>query len=53
MLGDMAIAVNPADERYKHLVGRTITHPFCGHKLRVIADEHADMSVGTGVIFEL
>ena len=48
MLGDTAVAVNPADKRYMHLIGRTITHPFCGQKLRVVADEHADMNVGTG-----
>jgi valyl-tRNA synthetase len=49
MLGDTAVAVNPADARYTHLVGKTITHPFCGHKLRIVADEHADMTLGTGV----
>ena len=48
MLGDTAVAVNPKDQRYMHLVGRSITHPFCGHKLIIIADEHADMEVGTG-----
>ncbi|WP_448586703.1 valine--tRNA ligase [Thermaurantiacus sp.] len=50
MLGDTAVAVNPGDDRYRHLVGRTIAHPLTGRELPVIADEWADPSVGSGVV---
>lgn len=51
MLGDTGIAVNPKDERYKHLVGKTATHPFVeGRKLPIVADEYVDMEFGTGAV---
>jgi valyl-tRNA synthetase len=50
MLGDTAVAVNPADERYKSLVGKTIDLPLTGRKIPVIADEHADPLFGTGCV---
>ena len=50
MLGDTAVAVNPADERYKDLVGKTVTLPLVGREIPVIADEYVDMEFGTGVV---
>lgn len=51
MLGDTAVAVHPEDPRYKHLIGKEITHPFVPRKLPIIADsELVDMSFGTGVV---
>ena len=50
MLGDTAIAVHPDDERYAHLVGRTVTLPLVGRELPIIADEHVDPSFGTGAV---
>ncbi len=50
MLGDTAVAVNPNDERYKHLVGKTVVVPFVNREIPVIADEYVDMSFGTGVV---
>jgi valyl-tRNA synthetase len=50
MLGDTAIAVNPRDERYKKLVGKTAILPLVGRKLPVIADEFVDASFGTGMV---
>jgi valyl-tRNA synthetase len=48
MLGDTAIAVHPNDERYKHLHGKYVIHPFVSRKLPVICDEFVDISFGTG-----
>ena len=50
MLGDTAIAVHPDDERYRHLVGTTLPHPFLERKLVVVADEHVDPEFGTGAV---
>ncbi len=50
MLGDTAVAVNPNDDRYKHLVGKTVVVPFVNREIPVIADEYVDMSFGTGVV---
>ncbi len=50
MLGDTAVAVNPADERYKNIVGKTVDLPLTGRKIPVIADEHADPKFGTGCV---
>ena len=50
MLGDTAIAVNPADERYEHLWDKTVTLPLVGRRLTVIRDELADPEFGTGVV---
>ena len=50
MLGDTAVAVNPNDERYKHLVGKTVVVPFVNREIPVIADEYVDMEFGTGVV---
>jgi valyl-tRNA synthetase len=50
MLGDTAIAVHPGDERYTHLVGRTVTLPLVGRQIPIVADEHVDPSFGTGAV---
>ncbi|GER66172.1 valine--tRNA ligase [Weizmannia acidilactici] len=50
MLGDTAVAVHPKDERYQHLIGKTITLPIVGRKIPIIADEYVDMEFGTGAV---
>ena len=50
MLGDTAIAVNPTDERYRHIWDRTVTLPIVGRELKVIRDDLADPEFGTGVV---
>ena len=50
MLGDVAVAVNPADERYAHLVGREVELPLTGRRTPVIADAHVDKTFGTGCV---
>ncbi|MGN0305339.1 MAG: valine--tRNA ligase [Lachnospiraceae bacterium] len=50
MLGDTAVAVNPEDERYKHLVGKTVILPFTGREIPILADSYVDMEFGTGVV---
>ncbi len=50
MLGDTAIAVAPGDERYAHLVGRSVYLPLTGRRIPVVADEHVDPSFGTGAV---
>lgn len=51
ILGDTAVAVNPADERYQAFVGRTVTVPMSGGRtIPVIADEYVDMEFGTGAL---
>ncbi len=50
MLGDCAVAVNPEDERYKHLIGELLDLPLTGRRIPIIADEHADPEFGTGCV---
>ncbi|MFF1873809.1 valine--tRNA ligase [Streptomyces sp. CB03911] len=50
LLGDTAIAVHPEDERYAHLVGRTIALPLTDRRIPVVADEHVDPEFGTGAV---
>ncbi|MDB4141182.1 valine--tRNA ligase [Candidatus Pelagibacter sp.] len=50
MLGDTAIAVNPKDDRFKHLVGKFVTVPIVGKKIKIIEDEYADPEMGTGAL---
>lgn len=50
LLGDTAVAVNPADERYKDLVGKTVILPIVHREIPVIADDYVDMEFGTGVV---
>ncbi|MEA4947178.1 MAG: valine--tRNA ligase [Oscillospiraceae bacterium] len=50
LLGDAAVAVNPEDPRYKDLIGKTCILPLVGREIPIVADEHADMSFGTGAV---
>ena len=50
MFGDMAIAVNPDDKRYKDLIGKNIVLPFVGRKIPILADDYVDMEFGTGCL---
>jgi valyl-tRNA synthetase len=50
LLGDSAVAVNPEDPRYKELIGKTCILPLVGREIPIVADEHADMSFGTGAV---
>jgi len=50
MLGDSAVAVNPEDERYKHLIGQTITLPLANREITIIADDYVDQEFGTGCV---
>jgi valyl-tRNA synthetase len=50
MLGDTGIAVNPDDERYRELVGRTVRHPFDGREIPIVADPLVDRDFGTGAV---
>ena len=50
MFGDMAVAVNPHDDRYKNLIGKNIILPFVGRKIPILADEYVDMEFGTGCL---
>ncbi len=50
LLGDTAVAVNPKDERYKDIIGKTLTLPLVGREIPVVADSYVDMEFGTGVV---
>ena len=50
MLGDTAVAVNPKDKRYKHLIGKTAILPLVGRELPIIADDYVDSEFGTGCV---
>ncbi|MCD8398367.1 MAG: valine--tRNA ligase [Lachnospiraceae bacterium] len=50
LLGDTAVAVNPEDERYTHLVGKMLELPLTGRQIPVIADEYVDKEFGTGCV---
>ena len=50
LLGDMAVAVNPKDKRYKKLIGKTVKLPLTDREIPVIADDYVDMSFGTGCL---
>ena len=50
MLGDTAVAVHPKDERYKHLIGKTVTLPIVGREIEIIADDYVDMEFGSGAV---
>jgi valyl-tRNA synthetase len=50
MLGDVAVMVHPEDERYAHLIGKTVALPLCNREIPVIADEYVDKEFGTGVV---
>jgi valyl-tRNA synthetase len=50
MLGDTAVAVNPADERYKNIVGKTVILPLVNREIPVIADDYVKTDFGTGIV---
>lgn len=50
MLGDTAVAVHPEDERYKHLIGKTITLPLVGREIPIIGDDYVDSEFGSGCV---
>ncbi|MBS4096231.1 MAG: valine--tRNA ligase [Sulfuricella sp.] len=50
LLGDMAVAVHPEDERYKHLVGKHVRLPLCERTIPIIADDYVDKEFGTGCV---
>ena len=50
MLGDVALMVNPNDERYKALVGKSVSLPLVGREIPIIADDYVDLEFGTGVV---
>ncbi len=50
MLGDVAVAVHPDDERYQDLIGKTLTLPIVGRTLQIVADHHADPEKGSGAV---
>ena len=50
LFGDTAVAVNPSDERYKHLIGKNVILPIVNKAIPIIGDEHADPEFGTGCV---
>jgi valyl-tRNA synthetase len=50
MLGDVAVAVDPTDERYQHLVGKLLTLPLCDRAIPIISDSYVDKEFGTGCV---
>jgi len=50
MLGDTAVAVHPEDERYKHLIGKTLVLPILGREIPVIGDEYVEKEFGSGAV---
>src|ERR1043165_8765125 len=49
-MGDVAVCVNPNDERYKHMVGKTVIVPLVNREVPVIADDYVDIEFGTGAL---
>ena len=50
MLGDTGVAVNPEDERYKEIVGKTVILPLVGREIPIVADEYCEIGFGTGAV---
>ena len=50
MLGDTAIVVNPNDDRYKHLIGKSVILPIIGRELPIIGDDYVDIEFGSGAM---
>ncbi|WP_323373309.1 valine--tRNA ligase [Marinicella marina] len=50
LLGDTAVAVNPEDERFQHLIGQQVLLPICNRLIPIVGDEHADPEKGTGCV---
>ncbi|WRP05453.1 valine--tRNA ligase [Rossellomorea aquimaris] len=50
MLGDTAVAVHPEDDRYKHLIGKSVTLPIVGREIPIVGDDYVDMEFGSGAV---
>jgi valyl-tRNA synthetase len=50
MLGDTAVAVHPDDDRYRHMIGKTVALPLTNRRIPIVADEHVDPAFGTGAV---
>ncbi|WP_026581884.1 valine--tRNA ligase [Bacillus sp. J33] len=50
MLGDTAVAVHPEDDRYKHLIGKTVKLPITGREIPIVADDYVEMDFGSGAV---
>lgn len=50
LIGDTAVAVNPNDDRYKHLIGKTCILPIIGRELPIVGDDYVDIELGTGAL---
>ncbi|MDQ0858202.1 valine--tRNA ligase [Bacillus sp. V2I10] len=50
MLGDTAVAVHPEDDRYKHLIGKTVVLPIVGREIPIVGDDYVDMEFGSGAV---
>ncbi|MET0785933.1 MAG: valine--tRNA ligase, partial [Paenisporosarcina sp.] len=50
MLGDTAVAVHPEDNRYKHLIGKSVTLPIIGRQIPIVADDYVDKDFGSGAV---
>jgi len=50
LLGDSGVAVNPNDERYKHLIGKTVMLPLVNREIPIVADDYVDLEFGTGAV---
>ncbi|GKV68804.1 valine--tRNA ligase [Sporosarcina sp. NCCP-2716] len=50
MLGDTAVAVHPEDERYQHLIGKTVKLPIVGREIPIVADDYVEMDFGSGAV---
>ncbi|USK87395.1 valine--tRNA ligase [Peribacillus asahii] len=50
MLGDSGVAVHPEDERYKHLIGKTVILPIVGREIPIVGDDYVDMEFGSGAV---
>ena len=50
MFGDTGVAVHPDDERYKHLIGQTVTLPYTNRQIPIVADRHVDKDFGSGAV---
>ena len=50
MMGDTGVAVNPEDERFKHLVGKTCILPIMNREIPIVADEYVELGFGTGAV---
>ena len=50
LLGDSGVAVNPNDERYKHLIGKNVILPLVNREIPIVADDYVDLEFGTGAV---